>query len=579
MEILKGIGVSPGVGIYTAVVIEAETYRIPRRTVPPEQIRLEKQRLRQAFLDATEEVTHLQSSQSELWDSKIKDFFAVHLHFLRDKSLRRKISDLLAEQNYTAEYAVSVTLRDIAKHFAGAGDAYISERVTDIYDIERRLLRHLIGKRREELQHLTEPVVVVSHDLTPTQTASFDKRFVKGIATDAGGRTSHTAIVSRSLGIPAVVALGNVTALVAAGDLVIVDGNRGTVIINPDQATLDEYKTFAAAIIEQEHELDELSRLPAVTTDGFPIQLFGNIELPDEADITLQKGGQGIGLYRTEFLYLGSDRDPTEEDHYEAYMTTIRSFGNHPITIRTVDLGADKFLHRDRWVKEPNPFLGLRSIRYCLNHLNLFKTQMRAILRASVHGNLKIMFPLITNILELRQAKWVLADVKEDLEEQKIPFNDSIPVGIMIETPAAAMTADDLADEVDFFSIGTNDLIQYTLAVDRANEHVASLYSPAHPAVLNLIRQVYQTAKRAKIDISLCGEMASETEFTPLLLGFGFTTLSLAPPRIPEIKKIIRSVSMSQCRRIARKALTFDTDKQTISYLRAQVQDILANVD
>jgi phosphoenolpyruvate-protein phosphotransferase (PTS system enzyme I) len=579
MEIIKGIGVSPGVGIYSAVVIEAEAYRIPQRTVPVGQVRIEKLRLRQAFLDATEEVTHLQSSQSELWDSKIKDIFAVHLHFLRDKSLRRKISDLLSQQYYTAEYAVSVTLREIAKHFAGADDAYISERVTDIYDIERRLLRHLIGKKQEELQHLTEPVIVISHDLTPTQTASFDKRYVKGIATDAGGRTSHTAIVSRSLGIPAVVALGNVTSLVAAGDLVIVDGNRGTVIIDPDQTTLDEYRTFAATIIEQEHELDELTRLPAVTTDGFTIQLFGNIEFPNEADITLQKGGEGIGLYRTEFLYLGADHDPTEEEHFDAYMTTIRSFGNHPITIRTVDLGADKFLHRDRWIKEPNPFLGLRSIRYCLNNLALFKTQMRAILRASVHGNLKVMFPLITNILELRQAKWVLADVKEDLEEQGIAFNDSIPVGIMIETPAAAITADDLADEVDFFSIGTNDLIQYTLAVDRANEHVASLYNPAHPAILSLIRQVYQAAKRAKIDISLCGEMASEVEFTPLLLGFGFTTLSLAPPRIPEIKKIIRSVSMSQCRRMARKALTFDTDKQTISYLRSEMQAILANLD
>ncbi|OQA00907.1 MAG: Phosphoenolpyruvate-protein phosphotransferase [Planctomycetes bacterium ADurb.Bin412] len=552
MEILKGIGVSPGVGIYTAVVIEAETYRIPRRTVPPEQIRLEKQRLRQAFLDATEEVTHLQSSQSELWDSKIKDFFAVHLHFLRDKSLRRKISDLLAEQNYTAEYAVSVTLRDIAKHFAGAGDAYISERVTDIYDIERRLLRHLIGKRREELQHLTEPVVVVSHDLTPTQTASFDKRFVKGIATDAGGRTSHTAIVSRSLGIPAVVALGNVTALVAAGDLVIVD----------------EYKTFAAAIIEQEHELDELSRLPAVTTDGFPIQLFGNIELPDEADITLQKGGQGIGLYRTEFLYLGSDRDPTEEDHYEAYMTTIRSFGNHPITIRTVDLGADKFLHRDRWVKEPNPFLGLRSIRYCLNHLNLFKTQMRAILRASVHGNLKIMFPLITNILELRQAKWVLADVKEDLEEQKIPFNDSIPVGIMIETPAAAMTADDLADEVDFFSIGTNDLTQYTLAIDRVNERVTYLYDPLHPAVLKLIKMIVEAGHRAGIRVSMCGEMAGEPAYTLVLLGFELDELSMNPLAIPRVKKIIRNATFEESQALLNKAMTFSTAREIEAYVR-----------
>jgi len=574
MEIIKGIGVSPGVVICSAVVLDAEDYRIPQRQVPGTQTRREIQRLRRAFTDATGELTRLEDSQGDLWDRRIKDIFAVHLHFLRDRTLRRRITELISEKQYTAEYAVSVVMRDVARRFGQAQDQYISERASDIYDIERRLLRHLIGERREDLQHLSEPVVVVAHDLTPTQTAGFDQEFIKGFATDAGGRTSHTAIVARSMGIPAVVALANVTDEINPGDTIIVDGNRGTVVINPDQAALDEYNRFAAEIVEHVHELDELIQLPAVTTDGITITLLGNIEFPYEAEITLAKGGAGIGLYRTEFLYLDAAEEPSEEDHYQAYLDTIKTMGKHPITIRTVDLGADKFTQEKNPVPERNPFLGLRSIRYCLQNLSLFRRQIRAILRASAHGNVKIMFPLITSLLELRQAKWVLADVKEDLEEEGIAFDDNLPIGVMIETPAAALVAEELADEVDFFSIGTNDLIQYTLAVDRVNERVASLYSPAHPAVLNLINHVVKTANRAKIDVSLCGEMASEIEYTPLLLGMGFTILSLAPPIIPEIKEIVRSVSVDQCRRLARKALSMDTDTQIISLLREELRSI-----
>lgn len=576
MEILKGIGVSPGVVVCSAVILEAEDYRISQRFVARQQVRSEIHRLRQAFLDAIDEVTHLQGAQADIWDSRIKDIFAVHLHFLRDRVLRKKITDLVTENCFSAEYAVSNILRDIAKTFSKADDAYISERVSDIYDIEKRLLRHLIGKRQEEVSHSNEPIVVISHDLTPTQTASFDQRFVKGLATDSGGQTSHTAIIARSLGIPAVVALGKVTDTIAAGDTVIVDGNRGTVVVNPDQDTLDQYKVLAEEFVEFEHGLDELSGLETVTTDGTRIFLMGNIEFPTEAEFTLQKGGDGVGLYRTEFLYLDADQEPSEEDHYQAYMATIRSFGDRPITIRTLDLGADKFTQK-RWsVRERNPFLGLRSIRYCLQNLAIFKTQIRAILRASIHGNLRIMFPLITNIMELRQAKWIVADVREDLEEEGIEFNEAIPIGAMIETPAAALLAGNLAKEVDFFSIGTNDLTQYTLAVDRVNERVASLYTPAHPAVLQLIRQVIQHAKQAEIGLSLCGEMASEVEFIPLLLGLGLTTLSLSPPMIPEVKNIIRSISLSDCEAIAQKALSFDTSKQTINFLRDEKRKILS---
>jgi len=395
------------------------------------------------------------------------------------------------------------------------------------------------------------------------------------MATDAGGRTSHTAIVARSLGIPAVGALGRITESITAGDTVIIDGNRGTVIINPDEETIREYSAFEARILAREQTLDALTELPAETTDHHHITLLGNIEFPYEAEIIKQKGGEGIGLYRTEFLYLEADHEPTEEDHYQAYLKTIHILGDSPITIRTVDLGADKFTQGKRPSREPNPFLGLRSIRYCLQNLPMFKNQIRAILRASAHGNLKMMFPLVTTMLELRQAKWIVADVKEDLEEDGIPFDETLPLGCMIETPAAAISCDELADEVDFFSIGTNDLIQYTLAVDRGNEEVAHLYSPAHPAVLNLLQKIIKSANRAKIELSVCGEMASEVEYIPLLLGLGATTLSLAPPMIPEIKKVIRSLSMEQCRRMTRKAMSFETDKQIINFLKSEMRAVL----
>ena len=575
MEIIKGIAVSPGVAINSAVVMEAEDFRIPKRFVGRDQITAEVQRLRQAFLDAVEEVNHLQGAQEDLTDRRIKDIFAVHLHFLRDRSLRKRIADKIREQRFSCEYAVSTTLRDIAKHFSQAQDAYISERVHDIYDIENRLLRHLIGKRREELDHLQHPVVVISHDLTPTQTAGFNRKLVKGLATDAGGRTSHTAIVARSLGIPAVVGLGHITTAVAAGDTVIVDGHRGTVIVDPDQETLNQHRALAEEFVEHEQQLIELVHLDPVTTDGQRIALYGNIEFPHEAEMVLQKGGEGIGLYRTEFLFLEVDQEPSEEDHYQAYCKTLEALGDQPVTIRTLDLGADKFT-QEKHLRERNPFLGLRSIRYCLQNLSMFKSQIRAILRASVHGDVRLMFPLITSLMELRQAKWIVADAREDLEEEGIQLPDHVPIGAMIETPAAALIAESLAEEVDFFSIGTNDLVQYTLAVDRVNENVASLFVPAHPAVLQLIQQTIRVANRANIDVSLCGEMASELEYASLLIGMGLRTLSLAAPMIPEVKRLIRSVSVAECEQIAQKALSFETAKQTTNYLREELRKIMA---
>jgi len=388
-------------------------------------------------------------------------------------------------------------------------------------------------------------------------------------------RTSHTAIIARSLGIPAVVALEGLMSCVTAQSLIIVDGNRGVVIIDPDEPTLEEYRIYARQFIEFEQELDRFRDVPAVTRDGVPITLLGNVEFPDEAEVVLQKGGQGIGLYRTEFLYLYGGSEPTEEDHYEAYSEVVRVMGGRPVVIRTMDLGADKLPHPTRHPHEPNPVLGLRSIRYCLQNLPLFKTQLRAILRASTLGDVRLMFPLITTMQELRQAKMILRDVMEDLDEYAVPYNAQIPVGIMIETPSSALMAVLLAMESDFFSIGTNDLTQYTLAVDRANEFVSTMFSPAEPAVLHLIRNVVHDAAKADIGLSVCGEMASDPEFVMLLLGMGIRELSMAPPLIPEIKKIVCSVTIEECNLLARKVVTMDSQRQIKNLLRDAASRIL----
>jgi len=574
MEIKKGIAVSPGIAIARSLVIDSKDYRIPRRGILSSQRSEEVRRVRQAFTKAIAELTSLGESRG-IEEGNIKDIFAVHLRFLHDKSFCKRITDYVESELTTAEYAVSTILREIASHFANIDDSYISERAADIYDIERRLLTHLLGEVRDEVDHIKHEVVVVAHDLTPTQTAGFDKKFVKGFATEAGGRTSHTAIVARSLGIPAVVALEDISSSITSESVVIIDGNRGIVVVDPDEETLAEYKQYAIEQVRFEHELGTLKDKPSVTRDGVKIELLGNIEFPSEAQSVKDKGGAGIGLYRTEFLYLYSGSEPTEEDHYEAYAETIKTFKDKPIVIRTMDLGADKMPHTVHYGSESNPVLGLRSIRYCLQNLSMFKTQLRAILRASVLGDIRVMFPLISNLQELRQAKMILRDVMEDLDEYGVDYNPNIPIGIMIETPSSALTASMFTADSDFFSIGTNDLIQYTLAVDRANEHVSSLYSAADPAVLRLLRGVIHDANKAKIGLSVCGEVASDPEYIMLLLGMGVRTLSLAPPMIPEVKQIIRSVAIEECNHLARRVSTMDSQRQIKNYLRDTAMRIL----
>jgi len=575
MDIKKGIAVSPGVAISTALVLDAEDLVIPRRQVDPSQVQAEAARFQQAIADSTSDLRQLRDVISAEHGVEIAAIFDFHLGLLRDSTVINQITSEIASNRATAEHAVSVVMRKLAATFQRMSDRFFSERVKDIYDIEKRLLRRLIGKRPEDLTRLEQEVVVIAHDLLPSQAATLDKRYVKGFATDVGGRTSHSAIVARALGIPAVVGLGNITADVSDGDTIIIDGCHGVVIVDPVEQQLAEHRALGERLTRLECELQKLSDLPAETRDGHRITLQANIEFPAEIDDAVRRGAEGVGLYRTEYLYLASDHEPSEEDHYRAYAESARRIAGRPLVIRTLDLGADKFTHAKQATPERNPFLGDRSIRMCLHNIPMFKRQLRALMRASVLGDVRIMFPMITTIMELRQATMVLRDVVEELGDEGVECRREIAIGAMIEVPAAALMADQIAKEVSFFSIGTNDLTQYTLAVDRTNERVAGLFSPAHPAVLKLIRDTVQAASRNNISCSICGEMAGEPLYTLLLLGMGLTTLSMNGPGIPEIKKIIRSTTMEHARWVTQQVMSYDSERQVLRFLREETRKLL----
>ena len=574
MQIYRGIAASPGVAMGEAMIMDHEGFRIPRRFVVDDAVVDELRRLNVAMEEVADEIARNRDTVTEQLGEQYGAIFSAHLQMLRDQQLREQLEELIQEQHHSPEYAVSTTLRRYAKVFHELESDNLVERAQDIFDIEKSLLAKLLGHRREELSHLKTPTIVLAHTLTPSEVASLDPRYVLAFGTETGGPGGHSSILAQGLEIPAVVGVGSFLTNLSGGDLVIVDGDHGTVTVDPDEETLNRYQDEIEIHRVRELQLAELSELPAETIDQEPIHLAANIEFPHEVQASLRRGADGIGLYRTEFLYLAAVREPTEEEHYQAYAHVVRSMKQRPVVIRTLDLGADKMGQLPHGEEERNPFLGLRSIRLSLQNLPLFRIQLRAILRASALGPVQVMFPLVATLKQLRQARAILDEVMHELRQEGIDHDPDLPVGVMIEVPSAVMVIDRLLDEVDFISIGTNDLIQYALAADRSNKDVAQLYQASDPGVLRLIERSIQAAEDAGIPASVCGQMSGMPCYIPLLLGMGLRGFSVPPSSIPEVKQVCRSVTIAQCKEIADQAMCMDDAQQINQFLTRELQAI-----
>ncbi len=571
---LKGIGVSPGVAIGKAFLWGRERLSPPRREISEGEVAGELARFERALARTTEEIIQIRKKIAQEIDGEHAHILDAHLLVLEDVLLIEETMRRVEQEKVNVEYVFSDVLEQLARRFETMDDEYLRERASDVRDIGRRVLRNLLGRKRKDLSDLDKEVIVVAYDLSPSDTALMHKEKVIGFVTDVGGKTSHTAIMARALEIPAIVGLKDISARVNRTDQLIVDGTNGVVIINPDEETLNRYRKEEVEIKVVERKLAELKDLPAETRDGHRVELVANLEIPEEIPSLLAHGAAGIGLYRTEFFYLNRSGLPTEDEHYQAYKSVAEQMSPHSVIIRTLDLGGDKFTSQLEIPREMNPFMGWRAIRFCLERPDIFKVQLRAILRASTHGNLKVMYPMISGIEELKRANQVLEEVKEELRKKGIPFAEDLEVGVMIETPSAAMTADILAKEVKFFSIGTNDLIQYSLAVDRVNEKIAYLYEPTHPAVLRLIEGVIEAGHREGIWVGICGEMAAEPALVLILLGMGLDEFSMSAVALPEIKKIIRTVTLKEAKKLVKQVLTLSTAEEVEECARKKLLEI-----
>ena len=580
---LTGIPVSPGVVIGKAYLLDRRKVRPPERIVDPSEVDAEMRRFRRALSQTREQLEALREHYRNSQMGEHGYLVDVHLLMLDDRMIVQETEQLVRDELYSADWAFWSVLERIKASFDAMEDEYFRDRRTDVEHLGDRILRNLVGRRHESIADIRGDVVVVAHDLSPMDTAQMDVARVKGFVTDLGGRTSHTAILARSLNIPAVVGLESVTDRANGGDTVAIDGLSGVVVLNPTEEQLKEFRRRRTRYRAFRRELESFAALPAVTRDGHKVRIGANIELQEEAASLGRYGAEGIGLYRTEFLYMNRDHPPTEEEHATAYRRMAAAAHPFSVTIRTLDIGGDKLVHSVPTQDEVNPSLGLRSIRLCLREPQLFKTQLRGILRASAAGNVRLMFPMVSGLGELRQTLAILEEARGELRREGVPFDEAMPVGVMIEVPAAALTADLLAPHVDFFSIGTNDLIQYALAIDRVNEHVAYLYEPLHPAVLRLIRTVADAAHAHGIPVAVCGEMGGEELHTLVLLGLGVDELSMHTLSIPRIKRVIHHAALSEARALADRILTLGTaaevQRMVEAYMRAHHPSLLDPVD
>ena len=552
----QGAGVSPGIAQGAIHVVRDDLDDVARYHIEPSQITNEIGRFETALIQTRVQILEMQQKIAESIGAKDAGIFDAHLLVVEDRTLIDEVLRKLQSDLCNVEWIFQEVASGYAETLSKIDDPYLRERALDIQDVTKRVIRNLQGKAPKTFLALTEPHILVAHNLTPSDTATINKERVLGIATDLGSRTSHTAIMARSLNIPAIVGLHDVTEKLETGQHVLLDGTNGLLIVDPTPETLAHYGEIESRRVKVVTQLKELRETKSTTRDGRHIVLSANIELPNDVDAVAANGAEGIGLYRTEFLYLNRNTLPTEDEQYEVYRKVAECVSPDPLIIRTFDLGGDKLAAGTVDVSdELNPFLGWRAIRFCLENIPIFKTQLRAILRASAVGNVKIMFPMISGLDELRRAVSILNECKEELRRTGSTFGDAIEVGAMIEIPSAAISADILAREVDFFSIGTNDLIQYALAVDRVNERIAHLYEPTHPAVLRLLKMIADAAHANDIWVGVCGEMAGDIALIPLLLGLGMDELSASATLVPRVKRAVQSLTIAECRQLVDEAL------------------------
>lgn len=573
MRVLKGIPASGGVAIGKGFFLNRVLPRSVRSTVGREQVDEEVAAFQRAVARSREQILAIRDGVEDA-SSEHHQILSVHLALLEDSMLVEQTVRTIRENQFAADWAFNKVLQDLLETFHRIEDPYLRERGHDLRQIGHRVLENLAGRPVDSVAAIRDPVVIVAHDLSPADTAQILKSPVLGFATDVGSRTSHTAITARSLGIPAVVGVEGATEEYRSAETVIVDGEEGVVIFDPTEEAVREYRERRKAYAQRTRDLAKFARLPTVTRDGKTLLLLANIEFPEEADVALRSGAYGVGLYRTEFLFLNRKDLPSEEEHFQTYRKVAEKFVRHPVTIRTFDLGGDKFASQLELAEEMNPAMGLRAIRFCLKEKEIFKPQLRAILRASTYGKVRMMFPMISGVGELREAMAVVEEVRGELRRRRIPYDKEMPIGIMIEIPSAAIVADLLAREVEFFSIGTNDLIQYSLAIDRVNEHVSYLYEPLHPAILRLVRRVVEAGHDAGIPVAMCGEMAGEPLYSYALLGLGLDELSMNAAAIPRVKRILRKSVAYEAKEFAGALLLHATAAEIGRALRKKVEDL-----
>lgn len=553
-----GISASPGIVVGTAFLKHAELLAVPRSLVPATEVDQEVQAFHQALADTRAQLLGIKSDLAERMGDDHARIFDAHLLILDDEMITNGTANVIREKRLNAPAAFEEVIDRVIDTFGQMEDEYLKARYVDVKDVKRRIIRNLLGRTRLSARP-TEPSVIVAHDLSPSETAQLDRRFAIAYATDLGGRTSHTAILARSQGVPAVVGLDGLFSEVRSGETVIIDGNTGTVVVNPTRETLEEYEHVIRRFRELEEQLLTLTGYPATTLDDHDFGLMANLDLPEEVDSVLEYGGQGVGLFRTEYFFISHDYLPSEEEQFEMYREVARKLGDKPVVFRTLDIGGDKIVDYLHSSAELNPFMGWRGIRFCLTRQDIFKTQLRALYRASAFGRMKIMFPMISQIEELIQAKKICAEVRADLEREGQEFDATVELGIMVETPAAVAMADHLAKEAQFFSVGTNDLIQYTLAVDRGNSKIAHLYQNLHPSIIRFLKQTVDAAHKRNIPVSVCGEMCGDPLSVPILIGLQIDEFSLSPNMIPEVKRIIRAVTFDECRALCRRVMRYRT--------------------